>query len=129
MPSCAEAPARSRRASRFDLVHPRDRLVEQKEIGLHGERAHDLHQTLMAVGKPAGGNPRELLADRSAQQLCRLAEVAALAPDGRKAQRIREQRRALMTMRADDDVLEHGCLAQQPDVLKGARDAAPRHPV
>ena len=34
-----------------------------------------------------------------------------------------------MTMRADNDILEYCRLAQQPDVLKGARNAAPRHPV
>src|SRR6185312_8771417 len=105
-------------------IHAGHRLVEQQQLGLHGERAAELDALLQAVRKL----PHRDLADRlDLEEIDNaLGEVAVLEllAQGRAAmERLPQEIAAHAQEPPGHDVVERGHAAEEGDVLEGAGDA------
>ena len=110
---------------RLARVHAGRRLVEQEEPGLRRERARDLEPALVAVGQAARQVVFLAAETDECQQLARPRRARALplrrTDGGRNT--APGTRRSEAAVLADQHVVEHRHLREEPDRLKGARDA------
>ena len=105
-------------------VHAGGGLVEQQQPRLGGQGAGDLDQTLRAVGKTGRGQMRHRLQPHGSEGLHgpfpRPLLFSALM---RQTEPAGPQSRALVPVAADEDVLEHGHVGVDAQVLEGAGHA------
>src|SRR5262245_57847743 len=108
-------------------IHPGHRLVEQQQVGLHGEGAAELDPLLQTVGELADLNLADML---NLQKIDDLLDAAALLDLFRKRrsdpQELPEEAAAHLQRPARHDVVERRHSLEQRHVLKGAGDAAER---
>ena len=111
-------------------VHPGDRLVEQQQLGIHRQRPPELDSLLDAVGEQG---------DRILAPLFDLEEVddvldplavgQLLAPGRTEPHRAGEERAVHPYVATEQQVVDHGHLREQLDVLERAGDAEGGDPV
>jgi hypothetical protein len=108
-------------------IHPCHRLVEQQQVGFHGESAAELDPLLQTVGELADLNLANVL---NLQKVDDLLDAAALLDLLRKRrpdpQKLPEEAAAHLQRPARHDVVERGHALEQRHVLKGAGDTAER---
>ena len=105
-------------------VHAGRRLVEQQQARLGGQSAGDLHQTLRPVGKAGGGQVGLVCQPHRGQGLHGpLPGGLLFAALVGKTQTAGPQSRALVPVAADENVLEHGHVHVDAQVLEGAGHA------
>ena len=95
--------------------------------GLGGERARDLEASLVAVGEVLGQLVLLVAQAHEGEQLARAARApgASSAHDGGRPEDRAGHRGAEAAVLADQDVVEHGHVLEEPDRLERARDPAP----
>ena len=105
-------------------VHARRGLVEQKELGIGRERAHDLQAALGAVWQRACDRPRLVGHAEDIEQLQRaLVELLLARVVARGAEDAVQHGALDLVVQADADVVLHAQAREEADVLEGARDA------
>ena len=106
-------------------VHAGHRLVEQDQLGLERHRARQLDALAQAVGQRAGDRLAHRLQVEEVDDLLDLAAMRELlAPRaGEPIERAGEEIVAQQVMAPDHDVVEHGHMVEQREVLEGAADA------
>ncbi len=113
-------------------VQPGRRLVEAKQLGLGAHGARDLEPALLAIGQvggiPVGPLGQLELVQPEAGTLERPPLGAAIAGEAEHAEHGVARSPHQRVVLRDDQVLEHAHLAEQADVLKGARDAGAGDP-
>ncbi len=93
-------------------------------FGLSRERAADLEPPLLAIGEIAREHVAPAAQPDELQELQRLLMRRGLVASGvRRVEERPPPMRAQMQMHADQQVLDRGDVAEQPDVLIGAADA------
>ena len=105
-------------------VHPRRRLVEQKQFRLARQRAGDLHPPLIPVGQPGRDLIKGAVADAHVlEELRRLGpRLALFLARPRRANDRADETRVQPGVASNEHVLERGHRSEQADVLKGAGD-------
>ena len=108
-------------------VEPGGRLVEAEQLGPGAHGPRDLEPALLAVGQvggvPVGPVDQADALEPAARPLDRRRLGTAIAGKAEHAEHGVAGRPHQLVVLRDDQVLEHGHLAEQPDVLEGARDA------
>ena len=105
-------------------VHPGDGLVEEQELGLHRERAAQLDALLDAVGQQADGALAVGLDLEEVDDLLDGRAVGQLLLERPADERQRaEHPVAHVGVAAEHEVVEHGQVGEQLDVLERARHA------
>ena len=100
-------------------VHARGRLVQQKQRGVRGQRAHDLQAPLRAVGQRAGLGGGHVLHIENGQQLQRpLVLLFLLFPEARQAEDAGKHAVGHLVVQADAHVVLHAHVAKEADVLE-----------
>src|SRR5712671_6059014 len=111
----------------FLQVHAGHRLVEQEQIGLHGERAAELDPLLQAVRQAPDRRLADLGNLQEVDDLLHLAPVLdLLGQRGAEANELPEKPPMHLEGPARHDVVERAHAAKQRDVLERAGDAAAR---
>src|SRR5713101_2905625 len=106
-------------------VHAGHRLVEQQEVGLHGERAAELDPLLQAIGQLADLDLADVLdLEKVDDILHAVAVLDLLLERGPGAQELPEKAAAHLQRPPRHDVVERGHTLEQRDILEGAGDAA-----
>ena len=121
----------SRVSSSFSVgIHPSGGFVEQEQLGLRGQRAHDLQPPLITIRQALARGIAVNAEMKNLQQFHHLPVHLGLfaVKRGRAEKRVRHavlepqvERRA--------HVVEHAQRRKESDILKRARDAAPGDPV
>ena len=110
------------------------RLVEQQELGLGAQRARHLHHLAHAVGQVGDEAVAIGLQIEEVDHLLhRLAMRQLVRAHARQEQQLLHEARAPVGVAAEQQVLQHGGVLEQLDVLERPRDAPPgdlvrRHP-
>ena len=105
-------------------VHTGGGLVEQQQPRFGRQGAGDLHQTLRAVGKTGGGQMRRRLQPDGGEGLHGpFPRPLLFSPLMRQTESAGPQSGALVPMAADENVLEHGHVGVDAQVLEGAGHA------
>ena len=108
-------------------VHPGHRLVEQQQLGLHGQRAAELDPLLDAVGQQADREPPPLLQLEEVDDVLDRCPVEQLAPAGPAEPGERGQHAVrVVVVAAEHQVVQHGQVGEQLDVLECAGHARAR---
>ena len=106
-------------------VHARGRLVEQEQLGFTGQRAGNLQPALIAVGQVARQCIALAAQAHEVQQIPGIALRLLLLPPGAgRADDGAHPRGLQVGFAADHDVLDGRHIAEEADILEGARDAA-----
>ena len=105
------------------LVHARDHFVEQQQLRLAGQCPRQLDALLLAVGQRADDGVADVLdLEEFNDVLDPLAGLDLLAPGAAEEDHGIEHVGTQMGVPAGQDVLDHGAVLEQRQVLKGAPD-------
>ena len=111
------------------LVHARDHFVEQQQFRLAGQRPRQFDALLLAVGQRADDGVADVLdLEEFDDVLDPLPRLDLLAAGAAEENHGIEHVGAQMGVPAGQDVLDHGAVLEQREVLKGAPDADCREP-
>jgi hypothetical protein len=109
----------------FLRVEPGAGLVQQEQPRPAGQRPAHLDQALLAVGQERGEPVRAAFEPEPREDLPgALSEPLLLFPHPPRAERAARPAGPAAPVAAHEDVLEHRHVAEEPDELEGARDAA-----
>jgi hypothetical protein len=108
----------------FLRIQAGGRLVEQQQPRLGGERARQLDHFAHAIGQTGD---QAVAVVRQVEEIDHLLHRFALrqlrAAHARREQQLLPQRAATVAVATDEQVLQHGGVLEQLDVLERARDA------
>ena len=111
------------------LVHARDHFVEQQQFRLAGQRPRQFDALLLAVGQRADDGVADVLdLEEFDDVLDPLPGLDLLAAGAAEEHHGIEHVGAQMGVPAGQDVLDHGAVLEQREVLEGAPDADCREP-
>ena len=106
------------------LVHARHHFVQQQQFRLAGERTRQLDALLLAVGQRADDGVADVLdLEEFDDVLDPLPRLDLLAAGAAEEHHGIQHAGAQMGVAAGQDVLDHGAVLEQRQVLKGAADA------
>ena len=109
------------------LVHARHHFVEQQQLRLAGQRPRQFDALLLAVGQRADDGVADVLdLEEFDDVLDPLPGLDLLAPGAAEEDHGIEHVGAQMGVPAGQDVLDHGAVLEQRQVLKGPADARSR---
>ena len=105
-------------------IHACRRLIQQQQAGIGSQRPDDLQPPLCAVRQGPGLHIGHMLHIKDAQQLQRpLMGDSFLFPIFGQPENAGQHRVSFLVMQPDLDVVLHGQVGKQPDILKGPGDA------